>query len=161
VLVFELRVLTQNPDTVILARHVAAASGLLRAFPVNDCEHAPVIADQITLAQRPGCTCDAGAAHAEHMGRKFVSDGRLFAVRPISRHQQPTREPRLHKVKSSAGSVFLRPLGECYLEKAVKDLPQRQTAFDLIDERARLHFQGRPCSLHQCAHWRYRNVQRR
>jgi hypothetical protein len=91
---------------------------------------------------------DADAAHAQHVGQKFVGQVEAVGMRPILGHQQPASEPRTDAVKTCA-SGRRRKLCHQHIQVAVQGLLESLAASEFTTKRRRCDTPRRSRALHQ------------
>src|SRR5436190_1561224 len=72
---------------------------------------AALIRDKSGLLEGTGNNCHARAAHAQHLGEKFLGQRDILAVEKVTAAQQPPRQSRLEGMRRVACSRLLG-LGE-------------------------------------------------
>jgi hypothetical protein len=87
-----LRAANRTADELCLGRAVGAVGGSPKAIAIDDGGNAAMALDQTLSLKKIEGHRDAGAAHAEHDGKKFVRDAQLVDLEPVMSHQEPTRQ---------------------------------------------------------------------
>jgi len=60
-----------------------------------------------------GYNRDAGPAHTQHLGQKFLREKQRIAAGQFPRRKKPTAKALLRVMRSYAGSRLLRLRGDC------------------------------------------------
>src|SRR5688500_15155059 len=140
--VFFARRLTERVGVRLVAGRVTPARSGFQAASIENRDVAARVADQLARLQRPGGPSDACATHTEHVSEEFMSHAEVIGVRPISRHEEPARKPRLHDMEAGTGGGLCQ-LAQEHMDVAVQAISQGWAVCELAAEWHRFHSPGR------------------
>ena len=143
----------EDPIIGLLIRLVTLARRALESAPVEHCDLAALVMNEVAPLQRARRLGHANPADAKHLGQKLLRDMKRRSVSAILKHQQPARQSRLDHVEARAGGRLLE-LAQMDEDITVDFAPQRPALFELTAEELAVQSQRGPGAPHRCAHRR-------